>query len=81
MRAAVSCVFALLVAGVLFAASSALADPTTNKQGNVVRPKSSSFAPHAGSQNRVYGAPIQSRIVKSHSKKKPQLHSSPLPDS
>jgi hypothetical protein len=81
MRAAVSCAFALLVVGVLLAASSAIADPTTNKQGDVVRPKPSSFAPHPGSQNRVYGTPIQSRILKSHPKKKPHLTSSPLPAS
>ena len=43
--------------------------------------KASSFAPHPGSHNRAYGAPIQSRILKSHPKKKPQLTSSPLPDS
>ena len=43
--------------------------------------KASSFAPHPGSHNRAYGAPIQSRILKSHPKKKPQITSSPLPDS
>ena len=42
--------------------------------------KTSSFAPHAGPHSRVYGAPIQSRILKSRPKKKPQLTSSPLPD-
>ena len=43
--------------------------------------KTSSFAPHAGPHSRVYGVPIQSRILKSRPKKKPQLTSSPLPDS
>ena len=42
--------------------------------------KASSFAPHPVSHNRAYGAPIQSRILKSRPKKKPQLTSSPLPD-
>ncbi len=43
--------------------------------------KTSSFAPHAASHSRVYGAPIQPRIFKSRPKKKPQLSSSPLPGS
>ena len=43
--------------------------------------KASSFAPHAGPHSRVYGVPIQSRILKSHPRKKPQLTSSPLPES
>ena len=43
--------------------------------------KASSFAPHPVPHSRVYGAPIQSRILKSRPKKKPQLTSSPLPDS
>ena len=81
MRAAVSWTLALLVASTLFVASSATASPTTNKEGDIVRPKANSFAPHPGSHNRVYGAPIQSRILKSHPKKKPQLTSTPLPDS
>jgi hypothetical protein len=42
--------------------------------------KSNSFAPHSASHSRVYGVPIQSRILKSHAKKKPQLTSTPLPD-
>ena len=42
--------------------------------------KTSSFAPHAGPHSRVYGVPIQSRILKSRPKKKPQLTSSPLPE-
>jgi len=42
--------------------------------------KASSFAPHAAAHSRVYGAPIQSRILKSRPKKKPQLTSTPLPD-
>ena len=81
MRAATSWTLALLVAGTLSVASYATASPTTNKEGDIVRPKASSFAPHPGLHSRVYGAPIQSRILKSHPKKKPQLSSSPLPDS
>jgi hypothetical protein len=42
--------------------------------------KTSSFAPHAGPHSRVYGAPIQSRILKNRPKKQPQLTSSPLAD-
>ena len=70
MRAAVFCALALLVAGASHAAS-----------GDHKRPKTSSFAPHPGVHSRVYGAPIQSRILKSRPKKKPELTSSPLPDS
>jgi hypothetical protein len=76
MRAAVFCALALLVAGTLHVASSGAATPDDHK-----RPKPSSFAPHPGAQSHVYGAPIQSRILKSRPKKKPQLTSSPLPDS
>ena len=44
--------------------------------------KANSFAPHpGGSQSHVYGAPIQSRILKSRPKKKAQLTSTPLPGS
>jgi len=81
MKAAVSSTLALLVASTLFVASSATASPSTNKEGDPIRPKANSFAPHPGAQSRVYGAPIQSRILKSRPKKKPQLTSSPLPDS
>ena len=81
MRAAVSSTLALLVAGALFAASSANADPTTNKVGDIVRPPANSFAPQPGPHSRVYGVPIQSPILKSRPKKKPQLTSSPLPES
>jgi hypothetical protein len=42
--------------------------------------KANSFAPHPGSHSRVYGVPIQSRILKSHPKKNPQLKSTALPD-
>jgi len=84
MRAAIFCTLALLAAGALHSARSLGAPhcgPTVNKQGDVIRPKANSFAPHPGAHNRVYGAPIQSRILKSRPKKKPQLTSSPLPDS
>jgi hypothetical protein len=42
--------------------------------------KANSFAPHAGAHSRVYGAPIQSRIFRSHPRKNPQLKSTGLPD-
>jgi hypothetical protein len=51
-----------------------------DRTSNAAHSKTSSFAPHAGPHSRVYGAPIQSRILKSRQKKKPQLTSSPLPD-
>jgi hypothetical protein len=79
MRAAVSCALALLAAGALHSTEVAGA-PTVNAQADVIRPKASSFAPHPGAHSRVYGAPIQSRILKSHPKKKPQVTSTPLPD-
>jgi len=85
---------ALLAAAALSAASSALAvragsgppaRPTycatkADRTSIAAHSKASSFAPHAGPHSRVYGAPIQSRILKSRPKKKPQLTSSPLPD-
>jgi hypothetical protein len=74
MRAAVFCAL-LLAASALLAASRASADVPSDKP----RPKASSFAPHPGSHSRTYGVPIQSRILKSQPKKKPQLTSSPLP--
>jgi len=46
----------------------------------VAHSKANSFAPHPGSQSHVYGAPIQSRILKSRPKKSPQLKSAPLAD-
>jgi hypothetical protein len=79
MRAVICCALALVVAGALHS-SPALGDPSVNAQGDVIRPKANSFAPHPGSPSRVYGAPIQSRILASHPKKKPELTSSPLPD-
>jgi hypothetical protein len=78
MRAAISCALALLVAGTLHIASSAAA--AANQPGDHKRPKPSSLAPQPGAHSRVYGAPIQPRILKSRPKKKPQLTSSPLPE-
>ncbi len=75
MRAAVSCALALFVAGALHTASSAAG--AAGQPGDHKRPKASSFAPHSGVQSRVYGAPIQPRILKSRPQKKPQLTSSP----
>jgi hypothetical protein len=77
MRAAVSCALALLAVSALCAAPIASADTPSDKH----RPKANSFAPHPGSHSHTYGVPIQPRILKSHPKKKPQLTSSPLPDS
>ncbi|HVN43953.1 MAG TPA: hypothetical protein VMT66_01785 [Steroidobacteraceae bacterium] len=68
------------VAGVgSFTRAARCAAPTDHE---TVRPKPSSFAPHPGAQNRVYGAPIQPRILKSRPKKKdPELRSAALPES
>ena len=79
MRAAVFWALALLVAGASHIAPSAAA-AAAGQPGDHKRPKPSSFAPHPGAQSRVYGAPIQPRILKSHPKKTPQLKSAPLPD-
>jgi hypothetical protein len=84
MRAAVFCVLALVVAGasinIAEPARSAHCGTKNDYQPDEPRQKPSSFAPHSGPRTRVYGAPIQSRILQSHPKKKPQLTSSPLPD-
>ncbi len=79
MRAAVSCVLALLVAGTLSLACAAAGAATADESGQHKRPKANSFAPHPGEHNRIYGAPIQPRILKSRPKKAPKLTSSPLP--
>ena len=86
MRVAASCASALLVIIALSVAASS--DPTSSacatkadQAALAAHSKASSFAPHAASHSRIYGAPIQSRILKSHPKKKPQLTSTPLPDS
>ncbi len=85
MRAAVSCALALLAVAALSAATSTPihgCGATRDYQSDSDhRPKASSFAPHTGAHNRVYGVPIQSRIFKSHTKKSPQLKSAPLPAS
>ena len=96
MRATVSGATALLAAALTAASSVHPALAVRAASGPVARPavcatkadqtaiaahsKTSSFAPHAGPHSRVYGVPIQSRILKSRPKKKPQLTSSPLPD-
>jgi len=72
---------ALLAIASLSAASSVHCATIADQTSNAAHSKSSSFAPHTGPHSRVYGAPIQSRILKSRPKKKPQLTSSPLPDS
>ena len=79
MRAALFCALALLTASALSAAPPPTGDPAAHA-------KASSFEPHSGSQSRVYGAPIQQRILKSRPKPQPkanpnpQLRSSPLPE-
>jgi hypothetical protein len=79
MRAALFCALALLAASALHAASPPPADP-------VVHAKASSFVPHGGSHSRVYGAPIQERILKNRPKPQlktnpnPQLKTTPLPE-
>jgi hypothetical protein len=83
MRAAVFCALALLVAGALISTAQPVRAPhcgTKNDyQPDKARPKPSSLAPRPGAHSRVYGAPIQSRILKSRPQKKPQLTSAPLP--
>lgn len=81
MRAAVSCAMALLAVVALSAASSVHCATKADQTAIAAHSKASSFAPHAGPHSRVYGIPIQSRILKSHPKKKPQLTSSPLSES
>jgi hypothetical protein len=81
MRVAVSCAMALLAAVTLSAASSAHSATKADRTAIAAHSKANSFAPHAGPHSRVYGVPIQSPILKSHPKKKPQLTSSPLPES
>jgi hypothetical protein len=80
---------ALLAVAALSAASSLQPAPArltdcatkADRTSIAAHSKANSFAPHTGPRSRVYGAPIQSRILKSHPKKKPQLTSAPLPDS
>jgi hypothetical protein len=83
MRVAPSGALALLVLTTLGAALSAPTYCATkaDQASLAAHSKASSFAPHSASHSRVYGVPIQSRILKSHPKKKPQLTSTPLPDS
>ena len=83
MRAPLFCALALLGASIVCAASSSRAHPcgSAPDPDALQRAKPSSFAPHRISQNRVYGAPIQSRILKRTPKKTPQLKSAPLPES
>ena len=92
MKVYLSCVLALLVAAALHAGSSTgpanepLARLThcaakADQAALAAHSKASSFAPHPASQSRVYGAPIQPRILKARPKKKPQLTSAPLPAS
>jgi len=81
MRAAVSCAMALLAVAALSAASSAHCATKADQTAIAAHSKANSFAPHAGPHSRVYGVPIQSRILKSRPGKKPQLTSSPLPES
>lgn len=73
MRAALLCALALLAAG----ASNAASPPASGAAADN-KPKASSFAPHGGPHSRVYGAPIQQRILKN--RPKPQLKASPLPE-
>ena len=74
MRVALFCALALLAAG----ASSAASPPASGVAADGQHAKVSSFVPHSGSHSRVYGAPIQQRILKN--RPKPQLKASPLPE-
>ena len=81
MRATVSCAMGLLAIAALSAASSVQCATKADQTAIAAHSKANSFAPHPGSHSRMYGVPIQPRILKTHPKKKPQLTSSPLPDS
>jgi len=81
MRVVLPVALVLFAITTLSAASSAYCATKADPAALAAHSKTSSFAPHAASHNRVYGVPIQSRILKSHPKKKPQLTSTPLPDS
>jgi hypothetical protein len=90
MKVAVFCALALLAAAALSAAPSvrrahSVCATQADRTATAAHSKANSFAPHPGSGSRVYGAPIQSRILKSRPKKnpqvkEPQLKSAPLPD-
>ena len=94
MRAAMSCVLALMavaLTGAMPAAPQRSANSASpahfsrcatpaSANGQGARAKPSSFAPHEGPHSRVHGAPIQSRILKSRPRKNPQLKSAALPD-
>ena len=100
MRVAVFSALALLAAAASSAAPSvhrtrSVCATQADKTAIAAHSKASSFAPHPGSGSHVYGAPIQSRILKSRPKKnpqvkdpqvkdpqikEPQLKSAPLPD-
>jgi hypothetical protein len=90
MRVAVFSALALLAAAASSTAPSvhrahSVCATQADKTAIAAHSKASSFAPHPGSGNHVYGVPIQSRILKSRPKKNsqvkdPQLKSAPLPD-
>lgn len=85
MRATMSWVFALLAIAALRDASSlrstrSVCATKADQTSLAAHSKANSFAPHPGSHSRVYGVPIQSRILKSRPKKNPQLKSTALPD-
>ena len=85
MRAAMYWVFALLAIAALRDTSSlhstrSVCATKADQTALAAHSKANSFAPHPGSHSRVYGVPIQSRILKSHPKKNPQLKSTALPD-
>jgi hypothetical protein len=85
MRAAAFWTMALLATAALSALPNqprpSVCAAKADQAANAAHSKANSFEPHP-SHTRVYGAPIQSRILKSRPKKKdPQLRSAPLPES
>ncbi|HTL92831.1 MAG TPA: hypothetical protein VL176_10820 [Steroidobacteraceae bacterium] len=85
MRATMYWVFALLAIAALRDASSlhstrSVCATKADQTSLAAHSKANSFAPHPGAHSRVYGVPIQSRILKSRPKKNPQLKSTALPD-
>jgi len=85
MRVAVFSALALLAAAASSAAPSvhrarSVCATQADKTAIAAHSKASSFAPHPGSGSHVYGAPIQSRILKSRPKKNPQVKNPQIKD-
>jgi hypothetical protein len=77
--------YGLLVLSVLILAAATTSQPRAAAGCQPVAPeaatpaKPSSFAPHPHSRKRVYGAPIQKPLVKSHTRHRPHPAKKPPP--